>query len=416
MSLRWPALLLVANLLSAGLFIALSDRPVFDDASHLRDVVRYVNDGVSYQTVREHQNPTGPVAFIWMAVVGSSAGSGLGGSRAAITLCWAIAGLGLLWHCSRAQNPTPWLGALTAALVAPHAITATATMLTEGPSIALSMLGVLLWSRAGERAWMAVLGGVLIGLAVATRQYYVALLGALAGPLALSIAQRERPLPVRTLAFGFAGGALPVVALLSVWGGFSSPAMVMGLSYGGVTSKVGLSVDRPLVALFYIAAHMLPFGVPFAFQIRGRTRVVAVALATCAALVVCFFGWSWLSPGPLRSIVAAIDAGSGLGRAIVALVVFAVTYGAAGWAVAIGRALQQDPPSELTVSVAFIGLFVLEQAAVGGDIKFYERYVFQLAPFIGLLSWSIWPGAHLARTMACAALWLAGQAMLWRHL
>jgi hypothetical protein len=69
------AVLLLANLVSALLFIAFVNRLVFDDPNNLPDVVRYVRSGMSLESVRAHRNPTGPGSFIWMAEFARIAGT-----------------------------------------------------------------------------------------------------------------------------------------------------------------------------------------------------------------------------------------------------------------------------------------------------------------------------------------------------
>ena len=56
--------LLLVNLISALLFIALVNRPVFDDLNNLPDVSRYAHSGVSAATVAAHHNPAGPGSFV----------------------------------------------------------------------------------------------------------------------------------------------------------------------------------------------------------------------------------------------------------------------------------------------------------------------------------------------------------------
>ena len=60
-------------------------------------------------------------------------------------------------------------------------------------------------------------------------------------------------------------------------------------------------------------------------------------------------------------------------------------------------------------------LFVGEQIGVGGTVSFYDRYVFQLAPFLGVIAFSLLPQLTKPRLVALAAMLIVSQMMLWRH-
>jgi hypothetical protein len=61
-----------------------------------------------------------------------------------------------------------------------------------------------------------------------------------------------------------------------------------------------------------------------------------------------------------------------------------------------------------------IVFFVVEQIGVGGNLAFFDRYVLQLAPFLGLLAVSVLPRLTPLRILALAALSVLSHVMLWR--
>jgi hypothetical protein len=61
-----------------------------------------------------------------------------------------------------------------------------------------------------------------------------------------------------------------------------------------------------------------------------------------------------------------------------------------------------------------IVFFVAEQIGVGGNIPFYDRYVLQLAPFLGVLAFTVLPRLTTGRVLALAGMSLLSHIMLWR--
>ena len=94
------------------------------------------------------------------------------------------------------------------------------------------------------------------------RQYYIALIPAAAGAVILSL----------TIAI------VPLLALVSIWKGITSPSMAAGTSYNIYHAEVGLNFWWPIVASFCIG-----FSFPFTFssmvglQSSRRSRVCLAA-------------------------------------------------------------------------------------------------------------------------------------------
>jgi 4-amino-4-deoxy-L-arabinose transferase-like glycosyltransferase len=183
---RLALLALVLNAISALMFIFSSHRAVYDDPNNFPDVQRYVSEGVSVNTIRHHQNPTGPTSFIWMAAgVRILGGDGLRDARLASLLSWVILGASVLFLGGRGSYAGLWYAAFLVTLAFPHAVSASALVLTEGPALLFALLGVLAWLEAFSRpaislrlGLLGILGGFSLGMAITCRQYFLALLPA----------------------------------------------------------------------------------------------------------------------------------------------------------------------------------------------------------------------------------------------
>src|SRR5260370_5460255 len=101
-------------------------------------------------------------------------------------------------------------------------------------------------------------------------------------------------------------GILPVILLVLVWKGLSSPGMVSGSSYRNWTASVGINLYRPLIAGFYIALYSLPLTFPAMTRIRPEQRWRALAVATlfgCGSIPLLS---TLFPPGPLNSLIRAL--------------------------------------------------------------------------------------------------------------
>jgi hypothetical protein len=66
-------------------------------------------------------------------------------------------------------------------------------------------------------------------------------------------------------------------------------------------------------------------------------------------------------------------------------------------------------------ALLFVFFFIAEQVGVGGNIPFYDRYVLQLAPFLGLIGFWLFPKFTWSRILAIVGLAAVSQATLWQH-
>jgi hypothetical protein len=59
--------------------------------------------------------------------------------------------------------------------------------------------------------------------------------------------------------------------------------------------------------------------------------------------------------------------------------------------------------------------FIAEQVGVGGNLPFYELYVIQVAPFLGLMAFALLPRLTPVRLMALVSLSVLSHVLLWRR-
>lgn len=424
---RLFALLLVLNLISAALFIPLVNRPVYDDPMNIFDVHNYATKGLSADALLSHRNSPGPTSFLWMAAgVRLLGGEELRDARIAVLISWILLAAGILVGAQYTRFPQLWLGALLAALVFPHSMEATATVLTEGPSLFFGLLGALTWIEcssspgfSSEFVPLMMLGGLFMGLAVTCRQYYLALLPA---AVLFALYQRrahpssEKSRWVVSTIFSLALAVVPVLLMVLVWKGISSPAIATGASYDHRwTATVGLNLSRPIIVAFYVAVYLVPFTFPAMFCLRTSRHRIALFLAVLGGGAISYLSSIFLQPGPLSWLIRFSSRLPHGGTVIFALAAVAALYNAMAVAFLLWdqrQALLSCPPALFSLFVVL--LFVAEQIGVGGNLPFYDRYVLQVAPFLGIIAFSVLPRLTPSRILALASLSILSHVMLWR--
>lgn len=424
---RLAILLLVLNVFSALAFIATVHRPVYDDPNNAPDVQRYAHDGVTLQSIRAHLNPTGPGSFIWMAGgIRLLGGNELRSARLAVLASWLLLSGVLLIGARYSESPELWYAALLTTLVFPHTMTATATLLTEGPSLLAAVSGTLAWTigiaqlRMTRKGTVLLLGGGLaLGLAIICRQYYLALLPAVA--LVALLEKRKHPFKddrgwVLAVAGSLALAAIPCFLLILAWKGLSSPSMALGASYNRWKAGVGSNPFRPGIAAFYVSVYLALLIFPEPFRLHKVKRWLLAACALAVGALTAFFRDTVIQPGPLHSFEKIAGAfwhgeflavGTVAGLACYSTIAFAMLL----WK---KRASLLDSPVVL-FSLLTVVFFVIEQVGVGGNMPFYDRYVLQLAPFLGIVAFNALPGLKAPRLVVFSFLTLLSHEMLWRY-
>jgi hypothetical protein len=422
---RWALCLLAVNALSALLFIVLVPRPVYDDLRNIRDVQRYVADGINSASIRAHVNPTGPGSFIWMALSADLLGGKvLLGGRVAVLASGILLGFGMLALARLSSNPELLYASLIVTLVFPHTMTCLATLMTEGPALFFGVLGALAWVTAvsdeeitRRSVLLAMLGGLFMGIAVTCRQYYLALLPAAAIFACLRFlrvpAERRRTwLPVVVVSLLLA--AIPVIALAIQWKGLSTPGMADGAFYKRWRTSVAPNFARPFIALFETAGYLALLTFPI--MQRVRLPLVLGAPSAVCGLIIAHFRTDLLQPGPLRSLIRISERIPHGDFALLAVLAAFIVYNL----LAFGLILWRERAALLAVPMVVFSLlvlifFILEQSGVGGNLPFYDRYVLQVAPFLALIAFWVLPKIGRIRGLVLVALFVIGQALLWRN-
>jgi len=424
---RLAILLLALNMLSAIAFVAVVRHPVYDDGTNILDVKRYAKEGVTWQSIRSHLNPTGPGSFLWMAAgVRFLGGTELPAARIAVLGSWLILGVGILVGARRTETPELWYAALATTLVFPHSMTATATLMTEGPALLAALLATFAWTafvalpRLTVRGLLlALLAGLALGLAVTCRQYYLALL-----PSALLVAFFLLPVPasqarapyILTVLGSLLLAMIPVGLLILAWHGLSSPSMAAGTSYKQWRAAVGLNLTRPMIATLYIAVYLLPFTFPVPMHARFVKRLVTICGAAAAGATAAYFRDNVLQPGPLHSLE---EMASHFWRGqflVVAVLTALASYNGVTFVMLVWRrraSVLENPV--VLFSLFVLVFFVIEQLGIGGNIPFYDRYIMQLAPFLAFITFGTLPGLGALRLITFALLALLSHGLLWRN-
>lgn len=424
--LRLVIIAFVLNVISATLFITLINRPIYDDRYNMVDVQSYAHSGLSVATVLSQRNPPGPTSFLWMAAgVRLFGGEELRHARIAALLSWVLLLAGILIGARYGSFPQIWYGALLSTLVFPHAVMATATVLTEGPALLFATLGALIWIESGSRPTaspsfllLGILGGLSMGIAVTCRQYYLALFpaAALVGVFQLrGRGSKEKLFRALGIILFLAVSSTPVILLITVWRDISSPSMATGMWYSW-RAGVGLNVFRPIVASFYSCFYLVPLTFPILWRMRPAPRWSALLFASLGGIVAACLRSSLLQPGPLRALVrtaSRLPAGD--------FILFGLIAGLTIYnAITIGLLLREKrdiltscPP--LLFALLTGAFFVMEQLGVGGNLPLYDRYLLQIAPFLGIIAFTVVPQLTSARLLALAAMAAVSHAMLWHY-
>lgn len=388
------AIFICANAL---LFNILVTNPVFDELHNLRDIDRYARAGITYQAITEHINPAGPASYAYIGIIGSMIGNDLFAFRIAVLISAFLSFTILLINRSSSwQNLAPALFLL----VNPYTLLASSTLLTELPAIMFVLAGFKLWcdglkDHGSKYAPLKlIVGGLLIGLSITARQYYIATLPALGLSSLYWLKKTERfhdTKSIMTLACSGVAATIPIMILIFIWNGFTAPAIRNGLSYQQHKVDIGLDLLRPINALLYIGLFAV---LPLVFQKYSRrtfariiliSSLIALLLGTLAPVTSL---WCPIGPGcgPISQIAWKFEYISEI-LGLFANVTF-VGIAVAGLILLVINIREgmvaKDSGIEPLFAVFILFFFVVEQAFVGGTLAFFERYNLQIAPLIGI--------------------------------
>jgi hypothetical protein len=139
----------------------------------------------------------------------------------------------------------------------------------------------------------------------------------------------------------------------------------------------------------------------------------------CAALVgtaAGLFHSSILQPGPLQSLTHFGGRLPGGEFILVSLIAAVATYNA----IAIGSLILEKRTiifscDHIIFAFLVVAFFIAEQIGIGGNIPFYELYILQIAPFLGLIAFGLLPKLTTSRITALALFSVVSHALLWRY-
>jgi len=418
-SAKWQVVFVVlaaVQLLSAALFLFTVHRLVFDENYYDRDVRRYEREGITQASLRAQDTAAGPGMTVLASLAGRLAPGSLVVRRIPILAGWVVSVV-LLFALARNrpdQTVVPVAGILL--LVFPHTPLSMATLLTEGPS--LTWVVVAIWTSGLGRADpetststpRALLTGLSVGLAIWFRQYYLALVPA------FLVAWWTSPSRWRVWGCFLVGPLVTLGAYFYIWGGLTSTAARVGTNFG-YQSHLGLDFIRPLSAMAYVGVYALPvlIGGDWRAWFRGRGRFLPLVGFLLAALVV---GWerSVWGNGPLATMIAGFGRIGRFSRLIADGALTGVAFTGAlvlTSLVSTSRRALREPFAVLCWS--FILFFALEQAAIGGNVPYYERYAHQTILFGSALAVMLVPPRSMVVTIFIAAFFLESQWILWRN-
>jgi hypothetical protein len=419
----------VLNVFSALLFIGLVKRPVYDDIYNIIDVHNYATKELSVSTIQAQKNSPGPGSFLWMAgAVRLLGGDELRDARLGALASWVLLIAGGLVAARYTSFPRLWHGALFTLLVFPHTAEATSTVLTEGPALFFAVLGALacteFTSRRSAAPSTVVLGmaaGLSIGVSIVCRQYNLALLAAGAVLIALELLRGEGNSPKKaywraSAILSLLLAAAPVALLAMVWRGLSSPGIASGTSYANWKAGVGISFSRPIIAAFYVGVYLLPLTFPLLTRVDDAWKKKFFLLAVLGGGIASYFRTLLLQPGPLNTFVRFESRVPVIGMLVFGLIAAVAIYNVLAVALRLWEkraSLTASPP--LVLALLTILFFVGEQFGVGGNIPLYDRYLLQMAPFLGIVAFWLMPRLDYLRVFALMILLLISQVMLWRY-
>jgi hypothetical protein len=172
-----------------------------------------------------------------------------------------------------------------------------------------------------------------------------------------------------------------------------------------------------MIAAFYVALYSLPLTITEAVRDRlARSRAIWI-LALVVGVAMALIGAGFVQPGPFHTLLKAGDRFPHGANLLLALIATITIYNFALFAdSAWQRRNELRARPVALISILVIGFFILEQVGVGGNIPFYDLYVLQIAPFLGVAAFAVYPKLQTSRLVPLVLLWVIGEVTLWRYL
>ena len=365
------------------------DHLVFDEVFHIYDIHRYYSEPITISSLQEHYCPNGILSHILPGVFAKFLGSNdIVIIRLFVWLC--VLGSFILLTIKRFSNDTLKLGFLIT-ICNPYSFLCSTTFMTEFIALSFVILGLIIMQS--KNSLKRNIGFFIIGLSIITRFYYIALIPAIFLPELMRINSLKVFKEVfRSNIFSFTLIIAPLIFLLFTWNSLTPPKL---LEMGGELSEVGFNFPRFIISLIYLGFYVSPFifflpGIEWRKIIFNKSIVFPSILASIAILAI------WpnifnlvdrpISTGIIYSIYKLIissfseNVGYAYNLTIISFCLisfFAFLYHF------IERRLYSEKFG--LIAGLFVLFFMIQQIFIGGNIAFYERYVFVASFFIGML-------------------------------
>lgn len=381
--------LLIVSLITIFSSIILSFQSniqVFDEAFHHQDIARYYGQALTVANLQQHVCANGVVSHIIPGLLQKIIPvHALYLARMYNIACLAACIILVFLY----KNKYPLLAfGLIATLCNPYALMCSSCFMTEFPSLLLVLLGFILIL---EKKFVA-LGHVLVGMAIISRLYYLALIPALFVAQMATIpfkmeAIMSKKQEIFKIGLYLLLSLAPVAALYVVWGGLTPPKLMdMSQQYSGI----GLNKNRFIVATIYLGLYLAPFVLLINKPIKSllpNWKILGIIMAM-ALLIIHFVPHIFnltqreFSTGGVFALYSFfLNQNLYLAKAFAAAVVF-LSFGNL-------YILYQNKPRHQgfipQLAMAFVFFFIFQQMFVQGDIGFYERYTLTAAFFYGML-------------------------------
>lgn len=192
--------------------------------------------------------------------------------------------------------------------------------------------------------------------------------------------------------------------------------MASGSSYDRWRASVGLNITRPIHAMFYLLMYAIPFSFPCAFWVDKQSRWISAAFGIAGGLACAATGTYLLQWGPLRSVALSLGRFPYGTEMVIALCGFLAVFNIVNVVLYVSKNPGPFSQPHVVFSLLALAFFVFEQIGVGGNMQFYERYVLQVAPFLGMLAFALVPDYKGSRLLAATLMVTSSNLMLWRYM
>jgi hypothetical protein len=417
------SILLAVVLIPSVVFLQIMPVPTFDETYHLTDIYRYINLGINRETIYAQTTPTGPATHRWAALWGKLFGSKLSTLRLSIWICWIAICL-IFYKLFKQEHKDKLLFSFLFLFTNPYASCLSGLVMTEAFGLMAILAGVYYLQKSSYNPtdyFSLILCGLCMGIAIVSRLYYICIIPCLAVCMLYMYRNNSysRDLFIKLsllLLFAIA----PLFILYTIWGSITPPLFNKGEVFRNSKIYLGVNLLRPLSALLYVGIYCFPF-----FLIFNPKLLIKKWPFWPIAFLVSFF----VTYNVYLWRLERVHTGTGL---IDALVTFAYkingTVGTLAYFISVCVAamgvllLIHKSLISLKTHVSVIALFsytlvlffIIQQSFVSGQTPFYDRYLIQIAPFLGLITFD----AKIKfdyRLLSLVIIYLIiGQFILWR--